>query len=355
MEDTENKAKLFFQEQEIPDFLVVSGNKTGWRCRVKLAVRQVGDDFVIGLFQEGSHDIVPVGKCPAHHPRINEALERLQEFFLEEGVTAYDESAQKGEVRYLQCVVERRTGQVQVSIVLHTPYSRAWEERLKKLFQRDIFLWHSFWINVQQKPTNTIFGPEWHHVVGKKFVWESICRREIPFLPSHFGQANLEMFERLLEDMQEIIPRDQAVAELFSGMGIISIILRPMCRSITLYEVEPSAQNSFQELLQRLPITLQTGCEFVVGDANAAHEVCERATAIIVDPPRKGLSEGILKTIVLQKNIQYLLYISCCWKTFERDARMLLDGGFNVAWACSYIFFPGTDHLETMCLFRRCS
>lgn len=353
MDTAADKAKIFFQAQGVSDFSIVSGKKSGWRCRVKLAVRQQGKNLVIGLFQEGSHDIVPIGNCPAHHPRINEAVEKLQKFFLNEKISGYKENTHSGEVRYLQCVVERRTGRVQVTIVLNIPYNKEWEDRIKRLFQKDVLLWHSFWINVQPKPTNTIFGLEWHHVVGKKFLWESLCEVEIPFLPSHFGQANLEMFERLLEDLKGVFPRDQAVVELFSGMGIISVVLRPLSRSITLYEVEPSAQNSFRELLERLPCTLQRDCELIIGDAHKAHEICAKATALIADPPRKGLSGELLETIVKERCVKSFLYISCCWKSFERDAKVLLNGGFTLAWGGSYIFFPETDHLETMCLFCR--
>ena len=346
-----NRARSFFEKQGISDFSIISGNKTGWRCRVKLAVR--GVKIVIGLFEEGSHNVVSALGNNDHHPRINDALERLYEFFLQEHLSAYDEISHTGDIRYVQCVVERRTGLVQVSLVLNTEYGQKWEESLTRLYQRDRLLWHSFWVNVNTKSTNAIFGKRWIHVVGKKYVWESLCGHEIPFLPSHFGQANLEMFERLLMDMEEIVPRRQHVTELYSGMGIISITLRELSRTITLFEIEPSAEKSFKELVTRLPVPLQKGCEFIVGDAAHAQDACARAEIVIVDPPRKGLSEQALQVILQQESVRRVVYVSCSWQTFERDAALLVAGGFSIAWARSYVFFPGTDHLETLCIFIR--
>lgn len=348
-----HQAEVFFQKQQVHNFSVVSGRQTGWRCRAKLAVRQEKQKIVIGLFQEGSHIIAPLYNCPQHHPRINEAVTKLHSFFVREGLLGYDEKTHKGDVRYIQCVVERRTGRVQVTIVLNTPYNDAWESKLKKLYNSDIFLWHSLWINVQQEPTNTIFGAkEWYHVIGQRYVWESICGNEVPFLPSHFGQANLEMFEGLLHDMISIFPEQSHVVELFSGIGVISCVLRHVCRSVIAYEIEPSAKQSFLELKKRLPIDLQQHFDCVIGDAHMAHDVCKSASTILVDPTRKGLSKEILNTIV-QENIAYVVYVSCCWKTFERDATILLNGGYSIPWARGYLFFPGTDHLETLCLFTR--
>lgn len=349
----EAKSKEFFKKLVVSNFSLQSGSKTFWRCRAKLAVRQEKGAIQIGLFQEGSHTISPVFGCTDHHPQINEAIELISNFLTEEKISGYNETSNTGEVRYLQCVVERKSSRIQLTLVINSSFGKVWVERVERLFKKKPSLWHSLWINVQQQKTNTIFGKEWHHVLGEKYLWESLCGYNVPFLPSHFGQANLEMFEQLLNDMLEIFPRDMDVAELFSGIGLISILLRPLSHSVTLYEIEPSAKDSFLLLQQQLPIESQSKCIFIVGDANRAHEVCEHATAVIVDPPRKGVSKEILDTIIHQKNIEHLLYISCSWKTFERDAEILLKGNFQVQFARAYLFFPGTDHLETMCLFSR--
>jgi tRNA/tmRNA/rRNA uracil-C5-methylase (TrmA/RlmC/RlmD family) len=353
MNESVNSANEFFKCQKVPSFEVIYGKIHGWRVRAKLAVRQLGSTLVIGLFQEGTHEIVPLLNCPDHHPAINKALEKLAEFFSHEKISGYHEKSHAGDVRYLQCVVERRTQRVQATIVINGPYTAYWEKSLKRLYEKEPAFWHSLWVNVQDKPTNTIFGKQWHMCAGDRLLWESICGYEVPFLPSHFGQANLEMFERLLQDLLTIFPRNERVVELFSGIGIISLVLRPISLSLLLYEQESTAQDTFLELKERLPYPLQQGFDFIVGDANAAHGACEASSAVIVDPPRKGVAKELLETITKRENVRYLAYISCCWQTFERDAKMLLNGGFKIVWAKSYKFFPGTDHLETLCLFFR--
>ncbi|KAK4845842.1 hypothetical protein QYF36_009775 [Acer negundo] len=51
----------------------------GWRCRAKLAVRGTPMSPLIGLYQEGTHNVADIPDCKAHHPGINAAVELLRQ------------------------------------------------------------------------------------------------------------------------------------------------------------------------------------------------------------------------------------------------------------------------------------
>lgn len=103
------------------------------------------------------------------------------------------------------------------------------------------------------------------------------------------------------------------------------------------------------------------------------------ADVIIVDPPRKGLEKEVLDELCKKVNpnqdyaesaslltaqdhranwvndAKYLIYVSCGFDALARDAERLLtsNAGWRLESATGYLLFPGSDHVETLCCFRR--
>ena len=346
-----DRAALFFEGVE--GYRLVCGRGSGWRTRAKLAVRRQRGEVHCGLFRRGSHEVVSIPRCVAHHPKINEALQVLSSLAPSQ---AYDERSGEGELRYVQLIVERSSGRVQLSFVLNLQNFESsqvceWERWAQDLFSREPGRWHSFWLNLQPKPTNTIFGPQWKRICGELFVREQICGRTIPLLPSHFSQANPEMFELLLTDLLQLLPAGQKVVDLYGGMGVIGCVIAPKCRSVTIIERDEGSQEPFLEAKRFLPVG--TDVSLVVGDVDRELDWLDGAATVVVDPPRKGLSASVLEALRRGQQISTLFYISCHFPTLERDVQKLKDAGFSVSWARSYLFFPGTDQIETLVRFSR--
>ena len=76
-----------------------------------------------------------------------------------------------------------------------------------------------------------------------------------------------------------------------------------------------------------------------------------RLGAVLVDPPRSGLGSELVDA--LSGRTDRLAYVSCNPATFARDARHLVELGFNLTEATVYDLFPQTAHIETFGLFER--
>ena len=48
-----------------------------------------------------------------------------------------------------------------------------------------------------------------------------------------------------------------------------------------------------------------------------------------------------------------VVYVSCNPETLARDLRVLVDGGYRAEWATPVDMFPGTEHVETICLLSK--
>jgi hypothetical protein len=59
-----HEARTFFERLGCTDFQSTFGSLHGWRCRARLAARRGrGSGVTLGLFQEGTHTILPIPQC----------------------------------------------------------------------------------------------------------------------------------------------------------------------------------------------------------------------------------------------------------------------------------------------------
>jgi tRNA/tmRNA/rRNA uracil-C5-methylase (TrmA/RlmC/RlmD family) len=91
-----------FRRKQLYTFLTKGRRQWEWRCRAKLAVRGTSMDPQIGLFEEGSHFVVDIPSCRAHHPSINATIKLVKEAIQELGIQPYNEDLHLGELHYVQ-------------------------------------------------------------------------------------------------------------------------------------------------------------------------------------------------------------------------------------------------------------
>jgi 23S rRNA (uracil1939-C5)-methyltransferase len=78
----------------------------------------------------------------------------------------------------------------------------------------------------------------------------------------------------------------------------------------------------------------------------------DRAATCIVDPPRAGLSPGARASLITLAPAR-LVYVSCDVATLARDARALVDAGYQLNGMTAVDLFPSTAHVETVVVFDR--
>ncbi|KAM7277559.1 hypothetical protein ACFE04_004693 [Oxalis oulophora] len=419
-----DEATNFLNTLGVKDFTFDTCRLWGWRCRAKLAVRGSSNNPLIGLYQEGTHNVVHIPQCKAHHPNINSAVELLRQGIRELNVEPYNEDQGTGDLRYVQMAVtthntslpqsERyKQGKVQVALVWNSRNEiSSSSEKLKNLAKflwrnggprSDIHLIHSVWANFQTSSDNIIFGNEWKHLLGEQDFWEHAGGIDVSLDPSSFGQANTRAFDSLLRKLQRYVPYGASVTDLYAGSGAIGLSLAATrkCRSVKCVEVNKESRPSFEKTVGRLPNHVDSSISWHHADASVEPlSWLFGSDVVIVDPPRKGLDASLLQALrtisstekkakssldsllskekeekrpwVIRAKVgsvqiksktpyednqslpQTLIYISCGWERFKQDCRSLLS---SRAWylekAHGYNFFPGTQSIEVLAVFRR--
>lgn len=354
---TTAEAKVFFAEHGIADFKVHLGHPTGWRCRAKLVVRGTKEQPLIGLYKRGSHEVVDIPFCKVHHPLINLAVARLRDWICDHNIEPYNESTGVGLLRYVQLAMDGEKKRVQVVLVLNQQQDKVFFENcgkiIESLWNAYPDFWHSLWINFNKRRDNVIFGDSWLRVHGDGWLWNSFNGRKVCFHPASFAQANPEMFEMLLSELKKSVPCGTRVVEYYAGGGVIGLTLVEQCGSICCNEIVPLAKTCFDESCKWLPQELREKISFVGGAAgDHADLINSKTDIVIVDPPRKGLDAALLLRLC-EAPIKRLIYVSCGWKSFQNDCKKLLESGWQLTKATSFLFFPGSEHLEVLAVFDK--
>ncbi|GKY90605.1 hypothetical protein MPSEU_000034100 [Mayamaea pseudoterrestris] len=88
------------------------------------------------------------------------------------------------------------------------------------------------------------------------------------------------------------------------------------------------------------------------GTATSSSDFPPDETVVVIDPPRKGCSPQFLD-LLLEFKPARVVYVSCNVVTQGRDAKVLVDAGYE----CTYIqpldLFPQTRHVECVATFER--
>lgn len=337
------EANYFFNSEFNYNLPFLKGNLSGWRKRVKLAVRGTPKNPIIGLFKEKSHDALDIASCQMHDLRINEAVARVKEWILKEGIEPYTELGH-GLLRYIQLMVEENTGEIQLTLVLNS----------QELPNLDSLKggWHSLWVNFNTLKTNTIFSNCWQKVEGKDWLFEKINQKIFPLSPSYFSQSNPRVYEKAVQDIYDNVAGTHAL-EFYGGVGTIGLSLVDKLSSLVITEINEEAKEGFLIAKNQLLPLDQKKVEFTVLDAKEGSSILQGKDLVIVDPPRKGLATQLLADLLKSKDLKTLVYLSCGFDSFKRDSVQIKKGGFELAFAKSYLFFPGTNHIETLAIFKR--
>lgn len=350
------EARDFFLKLGISPFHLHRKSAVSWRYRAKLAVQGSVLTPHIGLYKRGSHDVLDIPQCKVHHPLINCAIKIILDWIIQEGISPYEKG---GLLRYLQLTVENTTNQLQVVFVFNIREDM-WKgsqlalEALNKLWDARVDLWHSFWINFNPAEGNVIFSPRWHLVKGKRWLNLRIeaAKTSIRLHPGSFMQANVEVFNDLLVRLKSFVPRGTHLLEYYAGAGVIGLSLLDRCEKICFVEIFPMAKECFEESIKPLTQEEKLRLSFIVANsAKSANLLDEKFDLVIVDPPRKGLDQNLLNALCAVKKNLRLIYISCGFESFKRDCDTLLQSGWKLAHAESFLFFPGSEHLEVLAIF----
>lgn len=311
---------------------------------------------VAGFFASGSHQIVDFSACPVQPDlsvRIALKIKDLAEKF---GWQAYDDKAGRGWLRHLYVRTNSQGKALAALVTRGSEFPRRDEfvEAMKQSFPEIIGLHH----NVQPMRTSVILGPHWKHLWGAKQLEERIGKLSFLVSPGAFLQVNTLAAEKLyacaLTALTHGGRRFAMALDLYSGVGTLAIWIASAVPKVVGVEENRDAVRDAYKNAERNGVK---NVRFSVGRAEAilprlAKDGMAAPCAVVVDPPRMGLSQAVLR-LLTAPGIRRVVYVSCNPATFARDAAFLVQSGFQLKSVQPVDLFPQTSHVELVGLLDR--
>ena len=189
------------------------------------------------------------------------------------------------------------------------------------------------------------------------YLWTEIRGRKIFYSLETFFQANLSILEKVTEKIIELgdWTPETVFFDLYSGVGLFGMLVSDLAKKIVMIEESKSSLKLAEYNVnyhQNKNIEIHSGKVEDVLPAMLSNSRSDKNICFI-DPPRRGLSETSIKTLIDSKNIHSLFYLSCSPETLTRDLKVLVSGGWKIDKIIPFDFFPRTKHLETLGFLRR--
>ena len=210
-------------------------------------------------------------------------------------------------------------------------------------------------INVNEKNTNVILGESCFVLYGKEQICDVLCSNKINISPLSFYQVNRNQAEKLYEIAKDFagLTGSEILVDLYCGAGTIGLSMAKQVKQLIGVEIIPQAIENAKENAAQNGIS---NAEFICADAAKATQMLLwrqlSPDVVVVDPPRKGCGESVVRDIVVIKPKKVVM-ISCNPATAARDCAMFQEQGYCCVKVQPVDLFPRTAHVETVCLMSR--
>ena len=311
-------------------------------------------NVVTGFYAGRSHNIIANTDCALGVEENKTVLETILAYMKKYGVSAYDETTGKGLIRHVLIRKGFASGQLMACVVINgnkLPEEKTLAEELWKIPGMT-----SVSVNVNTERTNVILGKKVRVLKGEEKIEDTIGDVVFRISPLSFYQVNPVQTKKLYGQALEYagLTGEETVWDLYCGIGTISLFLAKKAKKVYGVEIVPEAIADAKENAARNGIT---NAEFFVGKAEEVlpqkyEEEGVYADVIVVDPPRKGCDEKCLETMVRMRP-ERIVYVSCDSATLARDLKYLGEMGYEVRKWRGCDMFPGTVHVETVCLLSK--
>lgn len=299
----------------------------GSRRRAVLSARRTGGGIVLGYSMEGSHELVGITQCPVLVPALEAALARL-------GTLAELAMGEESEARLVVLACDNGID-VNVSGVKATipPARRAALAQQAKLLGA----------------VRLTIGGELVMLAAAPFLDLGGVRVSIP--PQGFVQASSVAEAAMREITVAAVGKAKRVADLFCGAGAFTFALAR--------KAHVTAADSDKALIGALTAAAKqaTGLRPIsplVRDLMAeplSRRELDAYDAVVLDPPRAGAkaqAEAIAKS-----KVPVVIAISCNPATLARDARIIVDDGYEIERLVAIDQFVFAAHVEAVAVLRK--
>ncbi|MGT2911608.1 23S rRNA (uracil(1939)-C(5))-methyltransferase RlmD [Streptococcus cameli] len=316
-----------------------------YRAKLQFQTRSFKGKVKAGLYAENSHRLVAIQDCLVQDQTTQAIINRVADLLTKHKIPIFDERKQQG-VRTVMVRRARQTGQVQLIVVASRHLDlQSFIRELTAEFPEIV----TVAFNLHTKKSSEIYGDKTEILWGQETIIESVLDYSFSLSPRAFYQLNPEQTEVLYSEAVKAldIRGDEDLIDAYCGVGTIGFAFAKKVKSVRGMDIIPEAIEDARKNATHM------GLANTYYEAGKAEDIIPkwykegyRADALVVDPPRTGLDEKLLATI-LKYQPEKMVYVSCNVSTLARDLEQLARG-YEVVYIQSVDMFPHTARTEAV-------
>ncbi len=197
--------------------------------------------------------------------------------------------------------------------------------------------------------------PKFKKLHGKQELFQRVMGKGFLYSPLSFSQVNQSILEKLVERAGSLLKLDgnNALFDLYCGYGLFALTLAEKTKSVIAAEVSAA---SIESAIGNAKRQKTSNVRFIRNDINEESierimHSCTKRDAVLLDPPRKGTSSGVIECIAA-KRPERVLHIFCEIDLLPKELKRWEKSGYKAVRAIPFDMFPGTPSVETMVLLN---
>ncbi|WP_277586985.1 23S rRNA (uracil(1939)-C(5))-methyltransferase RlmD [Psychrobacillus antarcticus] len=328
------------------------GMENPWHYRNKsqFQVRELGDKVIAGLYAEESNMLIDINECSVQHPATTHITNEIKKLLQEMNISIYDGRNSKGVVRTIVVRTGMQTGQIQVTLVTTQKKMHHKEELVQKIRAIDPNI-VSINQNINAEDTSLVFGDTTFNLHGKETIHEKLGELAFDLSARAFFQLNPEQTVHLYNEIEKAaaLTGEETIVDAYCGVGTIGLWLAKNAKEVRGMDI---VQESVQDAKKNAKRNGFKNTQYVHGTAQHWLQKWKEEDfvpdVLTVDPPRAGLDDELLKTILDIKPKRFV-YTSCNPSTLAKDLAALKEI-YNIEYIQPIDMFAQTAHVEAVTL-----
>lgn len=316
---------------------------------------EIGDKPALGFHIPGMFDkVLDIDYCHLQAEPSNAIRNELRRYCIAEGYEFYDIRNHTGLMRNV-IIRTASTGEVMVIVV----FAEDKQERIVPLMEHLKVTFPeitSLVYMVNDKLNDSLGDRDPILYAGRDHIFEQMENLRFKIGPKSFYQTNSEQAYELYKVVREYaaLSGSEVVYDLYTGTGTIANFVAAKAKSVVGVEY---VEEAIEDAKVNSALNGIENTTFYAGDMkdvmnDAFVEANGRPDVVILDPPRAGVHEDVIDTI-LRAAPERIVYVSCNPATQARDLA-LMDAHYEVVAVQPVDMFPHTHHVENVVkLIRR--
>ncbi|MBR6247696.1 MAG: 23S rRNA (uracil(1939)-C(5))-methyltransferase RlmD [Muribaculaceae bacterium] len=320
-----------------------------WLTAEQLATGEQFDRHAAGFHIPGAFDkVLDIKRCWLQDDLSNEIRLFVRQHAIDMGYSFYDIRNNAGFLRMMMVRIAS-TGEVMLVVVFGEDNKVAVNEMMTAIKERFPQITSLMYV-INLKVNDSLADQDIILFAGRDYIEEAMENLRFRVGPKSFYQTNSLQAYELYKVVRRMaaLTGNEMVYDLYTGTGTIANFVAHQARQVVGIEYVPEAIED-AKLNSRVNGIENT--EFIAGDMKdvltddfVAHH--GRPEVMIVDPPRAGMHEDVVK-VILNAEPQRIVYVSCNPATQARDLSML-DTKYRITEIQPVDMFPHTHHVENV-------